>query len=164
MALLARDTTVVERAVYRVTMSTTKLDQALRALPRGGSPQEADRYTSNLLGLGREVIEDLNVGAREIRKGPMMGPIENVKIVDPLENMAKWMQSAMAGWVNAKTMVVAAGRKGSVYAHLLAISEAVTLFGDGWYNKLPMPNKAFGTMIKDRHQAIIEAAVREYTR
>jgi hypothetical protein len=162
--LIARDTTVIERAVYRVTMSTSRLDQALRSLPQGGSSQEAARYTTNLIGLGREIIEDMNVGAREIRRGPMMGPIENVKIVDPLQNMAKWLQSAMTGWVNAKTMVTVAGRKTNVHEHLLAIAEAVTQFGDGWYNKLPIANKAMGGLMKDRHQAIIEVAVREYTR
>jgi hypothetical protein len=160
--LVERDTAVIERAIARVTRSTTRLDQALRSLPRGGSTQEADRYTNDLLAMGREVIEDLHLGSREIRRGPMVSPMENVKILDSVDALTKWLQSAMSGWVNAKTMVVAAGRKATVLDHLMSTSEAAASFGEVWVSKLPVTYKALAVLVKDRHQVIIEVAVREY--
>jgi hypothetical protein len=160
--LVTADLSRVELSLKRISAALTDLDAGIKNIPGGGDTSEAQRQTSNLLSVARVAIDELRLGAREIRRGPNVGAWEGLTLLPSLNSLSTQLDSSSKGWVYAKPMVRAAGMTQTVLELLMDASEATLVFSDTIIGKLPYIEQPLGTTYKNQFVAIIEKSVAEY--
>jgi hypothetical protein len=160
--LVARDSAIIERYLGSIINKMGRLDDALRAVPRGGSADEARRITSDLVRYQQDLIEEYRLGARDVRRGPAAGVLDAPRLSEPWYNMGLWLQSNSNGWISAKDMVTAAGKKGEVLDLLMTASEASIVFDEACIAKVAGAGTLLGNWAKSQHGQYIEAAITQY--
>jgi hypothetical protein len=139
----------IEKYLSRVTNSLTRLDNSLKSVPHGGSIQEAQRITGDLLKLQGTIVSDLHEGTREIRSwaGP---PLPKAAMISSsLVTTGQKLTSAMMGWVTQKEMVNVSGSKSGLVSQLESFSGALVLFYDGIGAKIGGLNQGAVTTAKN---------------
>jgi hypothetical protein len=160
--LAPRDSSVIERSLKRVLNSMTKLDNGMKQRRSGGDTREAQKETNGLVQLGKDLVEELRLGSREVRRGPAVNSFEAIALLQGIDNLTRVLQSITNGWIDSKRMVLAAGSKATVLNLLLDASEGSTVFSDAIISKLPLLEQTLGQQFKTTFTMIIEMAIKEY--
>jgi hypothetical protein len=164
IGLEARDVSVFHKSLDRIVATLSRLDVALKSVPSGGSSDQARIIATDLIRLDRNYVEELRLGSRDIRRSAFVPMTESVKLTESLEKFRARLGSTMTGWVNAKNMVTAAGKKAEVLDTLLTTSEATASFHEASITKLSGPLHQAVTRSKTFQAGIIETAIMAYKR
>jgi hypothetical protein len=159
----AQSTAVVDNALRSVANSLTRLDQAMKSRPYGGSVEEAAQITDTLLQLSNVVISDLRNGANDIRsRQATLGTLEGLSLVPSLTSMASNVQSVMNGWADSKKMVVAGGRYDIAVQTLFEAQDRTSIFADAIIAKVPWGEQTLAGTYKTQFTNIIMGCIKVY--
>src|ERR1700712_2075210 len=87
LQLSPRDSSVIESSLKRVLGSMTKLDNGMKKRKSGGDSREAQKETNALVSLGRDLIEELRFGSREVRRGPAVNSFEAIALLQGIDTL-----------------------------------------------------------------------------
>jgi hypothetical protein len=154
----------MERYIARTSQALQGLDHALKTVPPGGTPQDAQRITESLIKMQRVIIEDLENGAREVRafNAAPLGVIPGIR--NSLPPLGTQMQAVMNRWIAQKIMVNAAGRIPTMIRELEAFSSAWIRFADACASKLGSGSSTWIRAFSDQGRYSVEAAINAYKR
>jgi hypothetical protein len=131
----------IEKYIARITNDLARLDNGLRSVPRGGSTQDAQRITGDLMKIQGIIISDMREGTREIRTwgGPPL--TKGILIANSLVTTGQKLTSAMRSWASQKEMVQVSGNINAVVSQLDSFEGALVLFYDGIGAKIGIINQ-----------------------
>jgi hypothetical protein len=159
---LAPQAVPAEAYYPRLITTLTRLDNALRVIPGGGSLGEAAGRTNDLLNMQNEYVMILRDAARDVRRGQNMVPTDGMRMISSIQQVGKLLQSTSAGWIRAKDMVVAAGKRNDVYQELIIASDATSMYGEAFVAKMPPLVQSRGKSFTKDCTDYLEGAVRAY--
>jgi hypothetical protein len=159
---LATQAVPAESYFPRLINVLSRMDNALKTIPGGGSLSEAAGRTNDLLNMQVEYVNILRDGANAVRRGQNMLPTDGMRMISSIQQVGKLLSSTSAGWVQARDMVTAAQKRNDVYQELIIASDATGLFGDAFVGKMPIPAQTMGKSFSKSCTTSLENAVRAY--
>jgi hypothetical protein len=159
-----RDSRVIDASIKRVTNSLQRLVLEFKQRKPSSTAQDMDRIATALISRNRDLIQDLRFGSREIRRGPSATSYEALLLMQSAASITQGLQGAVNGWIDAKRVIVMAGRKAAVLDELIAAEEASDVFSDAMIAKLPVLNQPLAQQFKTNVNRIIDLAVADYKR
>jgi hypothetical protein len=151
-----------EAYLPKIASLLSRLDSTLKVVPNGGTFEEAAGRATELIRLQMDYTNLLREGSTDILRGQMMAPANGMKMRESILQVGKLLDSTMSGWVHAKTMVVAAGKRPNAYQELITASTATTVFGDAFVSKMPPAVQAMGKSFSKGCTRSLETAIRAY--
>jgi hypothetical protein len=161
--LVARDISVVDNAMKRVSGALQDIDRALQAITPYRDAREADAQTTWILKYSRVLIDELQAGSRDIKRGPTVNTMEALSLPQKTDTMFKQLQNVIAGIKKLKPAVVVGGRQRAVYTELRYGSDAMAGFFDAVVTKLGPVEAALTMATKSQFLSAFEAIVREFS-
>lgn len=162
VSLESRDVTVIDASFKRITNSLNKLTAGFNQRASGGDSKKAEQETNKLLNLAQTSLEECRFSAREIRRGPNVNAFEAVGLLNMVNSLTSQIRTVVDGWVDAKRMVQAGGKKAAVLNALLDASEATTNLGDAIISKLPVLDRPLAQQFQSAFVRVYETAITDY--
>jgi hypothetical protein len=162
--LAAQDTSVVDAAIKKVDSALLRLNNGLKSRKPSGDSRDAQIETDKIMSLTNDVLGELWDGAKRIRQGPNVNAVETVVIIPTINSMTDKVRTVVDGWIDAKPMVAAGGKQGTVLNMLLDASQTAALFCDAIIGKLPGFDQPLAVGWKTPVVGHIERAITEYKR
>jgi hypothetical protein len=159
---LAPNVVPAEAYFPKLVTTLSRLENALKTIPPGGSLEEAAGRTNDLVRTQAEYSNTLRDAARDVRRGQNMVPTDGMRMISSIQQVGKLLQSTSTGWVHAKEMVVAAGKRNDVYQELINASDATSIFGDAFVAKMPPAVQSRGKSFSKDCTSYLEAAIKAY--
>jgi hypothetical protein len=159
---LAPQAVPAETYLPRLVSVLGRMDSALKVIPAGGSFEEASGRTNDLINMQMEYENILHSGAAAVRAGQGMLPPDGMRMIPTLQEIKRLLDSASTGWIRAKQMVVAAGKKNEVYQQLIMASDSTSIFGDAFVAKMPPAAQTVGKSFSKACKGYLEGAIKVY--
>jgi hypothetical protein len=159
---LATEAVPAEAYFPRLVSILSRIDSSLKTNPSGGSFEEASRRT-NELGMMQAEFKNILLEAKDaVQRGQNMLPPDGMRMMSSIQEVRRLIESTSSGWVRAKPMVVAAGKRTDVYQELIRSSDATTLFGDAFVAKMPPAVQSRGKSFSKDCKGFLEKAILAY--
>jgi hypothetical protein len=162
--LTTRDLSVIDAALRRVSDSMTRLNTAISTVPPFKDANEADYQINTILSFSKGLIEELQFGAANIRRGPTVNTIEAISLPAKVDSLGRLLQSVVSGVIKIKSRAVAAGRKPWVLEELINASAAMGSFFDAVLGKLAPLEQVLTAATKQQFLRTLDSAILEYRR
>jgi hypothetical protein len=162
--IITRDTSVIDKYIKKVSDDLENIKTTIRALPSGGTQEDANYHALRLLDKYKALNNDIRNGARDIRRGPSVNVIETAILLTGVNSFASLITDAVNAIMteNAKRMIWTAGKQDAqqrFFIELENASEACTNFGDALVSKLPLLEQGVASLFKTAFVNLIEPAV-----
>jgi hypothetical protein len=131
-----KDAAYLETYLKKMSSDLAIIKSTIRALPSGGDATVANRESQRLLNLLITNNQDVQNGAREIRRGPVLRDYA----ITELTTLQSQLRDVMSGLIteNTKRMIWTAGKQAAqdrFYQEIRASSDAARELGDAMTSK-----------------------------
>jgi hypothetical protein len=160
--LIERDDIVAKYHISQILNSLKSLESTVRREPRYSDTRATDDFFKSVTTQQVALTDHLRDGANEIRRGKSLNDFEALSIstsVTPMENSIRNINNQL---IKFKREAERAGQKDAIRRNLIRDQIEGNNFWDALTSKLTVLSGAFAAQNRQRFNAILDRAIREY--